>query len=51
VSSTLFCQQAAARAVGLPAGWQPMGAVGVGYPAAPPAGRPDRDPGQFTLRL
>jgi coenzyme F420-0:L-glutamate ligase / coenzyme F420-1:gamma-L-glutamate ligase len=51
VSSTLFCQQTAAAAAGLPPGWEPMGAVGVGHPAAPAPGRPDRDPGQFTLRL
>jgi coenzyme F420-0:L-glutamate ligase / coenzyme F420-1:gamma-L-glutamate ligase len=50
VSSTLFCREAAAGALGLPADWEPMGTVGVGYPAAPAAVRPDRDPGQFTVR-
>jgi coenzyme F420-0:L-glutamate ligase/coenzyme F420-1:gamma-L-glutamate ligase len=49
VSSTLFCQPVAARALGLPAGWEPMGAIGVGHPAAPPRARPDRDPDGFTL--
>jgi coenzyme F420-0:L-glutamate ligase/coenzyme F420-1:gamma-L-glutamate ligase len=43
VSSTLFCQPVASAAMGLPADWEPMGAVGVGYPAAPPPPRPDRD--------
>jgi coenzyme F420-0:L-glutamate ligase/coenzyme F420-1:gamma-L-glutamate ligase len=51
VSSTLFCQPVAARALGLPPGWEPMGAIGVGHPAAPPRPRPDRDPDGFTLTL
>jgi coenzyme F420-0:L-glutamate ligase / coenzyme F420-1:gamma-L-glutamate ligase len=50
VSSTLFCRAATAAALGLPPGWEPMGAVGVGYPAAPAADRPARDPDQFTVR-
>ncbi len=51
VSSTLFCRDAAAGALGLPPDWEPMGAVGVGHPAAPAPDRPDRDPDQFMLRL
>ena len=51
VSSTLFCQQVAAGSLGLPSGWEPMGAVGVGHPAAPPPPRPDRDPDQFLITL
>jgi coenzyme F420-0:L-glutamate ligase/coenzyme F420-1:gamma-L-glutamate ligase len=51
VSSTLFCQPVAARALSLPSGWEPMGAIGVGHPAAPPRPRPDRDPDSFTLTL
>jgi coenzyme F420-0:L-glutamate ligase/coenzyme F420-1:gamma-L-glutamate ligase len=51
VSSTLFCQPVAAAALGLPPGWEPMGAIGVGHPAAPPRPRPDRDPDGFTLTL
>jgi coenzyme F420-0:L-glutamate ligase / coenzyme F420-1:gamma-L-glutamate ligase len=51
VSSTLFCQEVAARSLGLPPGWEPMGAVGVGHAAAPPRPRPDRDPGRFLLTL
>jgi coenzyme F420-0:L-glutamate ligase / coenzyme F420-1:gamma-L-glutamate ligase len=48
VSSTLFCQPVAREALRLPADWEPMGAVGVGYPAAPPAPRPDRDISAFV---
>ena len=49
VSSTLFCRDAAAAALDLPAAFEPMGTIGVGYPAAPAPTRPDREPGQFTL--
>jgi coenzyme F420-0:L-glutamate ligase/coenzyme F420-1:gamma-L-glutamate ligase len=51
VSSTLFCPQVAAGSLGLPAGWEPMGAVGVGHPAAPPRPRPERDPESFLITL
>jgi coenzyme F420-0:L-glutamate ligase / coenzyme F420-1:gamma-L-glutamate ligase len=51
VSSTLFCRDVTASALGLPADWEPMGAIGVGHPAAPASERPPRDPGDFTLRL
>lgn len=49
VSSTMFCRPVTARALSLPAGWEPMGAVGVGHPAAPARDRPPRDPGDFML--
>jgi coenzyme F420-0:L-glutamate ligase/coenzyme F420-1:gamma-L-glutamate ligase len=49
VSSTLFCGPVAAAALDLPAGWEPMGAVGVGHPAAAPPPRPDRDPASFSI--
>jgi coenzyme F420-0:L-glutamate ligase/coenzyme F420-1:gamma-L-glutamate ligase len=51
VSSTMFCRPVAATALGLPDGWQPMGAVGVGHPAAAPPSRPPRDPADFMLTL
>jgi len=49
ISSTLFCQEVAARAMDLPAGWRPMGAVAVGHPAEQARPRPPRDPGDFLL--
>jgi len=51
VSSTMFCRPIAAAALSLPAGWEPMGAVGVGHPAAPARDRPPRDPDDFMLTL
>jgi coenzyme F420-0:L-glutamate ligase / coenzyme F420-1:gamma-L-glutamate ligase len=49
ISSTLFCQEVAARAMDLPDGWLPMGAVAVGHPAEKARSRPPRDPGDFVL--
>ncbi len=49
VSSTLFCGPVAATALGLPAGWEPMGAIGVGHAAAPPAPRQPLDPESFLI--
>jgi len=49
ISSTLFCQDVAVRAMDLPEGWRPMGAIAVGHPAEQARPRPPRDPGDFLL--
>jgi coenzyme F420-0:L-glutamate ligase / coenzyme F420-1:gamma-L-glutamate ligase len=49
VSSTMFCRPVVTKALGLPEGWEPMGAVGVGHPAAPAPDRPPRDPADFMI--
>jgi len=51
VSSTMFCRDTVREVLELPPGWDPMGAVAVGRPAAPAAERPARDPEDFiTVR-
>ncbi|WP_405777464.1 coenzyme F420-0:L-glutamate ligase [Streptomyces sp. NBC_01538] len=47
VSSTMFCRDVVREVLGLPAGWDPMGAVAVGHPAQVPPARVDRDAGEF----
>jgi coenzyme F420-0:L-glutamate ligase/coenzyme F420-1:gamma-L-glutamate ligase len=49
VSSTMFCRETTRRSLSLPGEWDPMGAVGVGHPAAPAPDRPPRDPGSFLV--
>jgi coenzyme F420-0:L-glutamate ligase/coenzyme F420-1:gamma-L-glutamate ligase len=49
VSSALFCGPVARAALDLPAGWEPMGTIGVGHAAAPPRPRPDRSPEDYLI--
>ncbi|MFE4862508.1 coenzyme F420-0:L-glutamate ligase [Streptomyces sp. NPDC056670] len=47
VSSTMFCRDVVRDALGLPEGWDPMGAVAVGRAAEPPRERPGREASAF----
>lgn len=49
VSSTMFCPELVRQTLELPADWEPMGAVAVGYPDAPAPPRADRDLDLFVL--
>ncbi|MFF3947170.1 coenzyme F420-0:L-glutamate ligase [Streptomyces sp. NPDC001902] len=47
VSSTMFCRDVVREVLDLPEDWDPMGAVAVGRPAAPPKERPGRSAEAF----
>lgn len=51
VSSTMFCRDVVREVLGLPQGWDPMGAVAVGHAAGAPRQRPARTAESFIVSL
>jgi coenzyme F420-0:L-glutamate ligase/coenzyme F420-1:gamma-L-glutamate ligase len=49
VSSAMFCKDVVRSVLDLPDDWDPMGAIAVGHPAAPPTSRPHRPTEDFRL--
>jgi coenzyme F420-0:L-glutamate ligase/coenzyme F420-1:gamma-L-glutamate ligase len=47
LSTSIFCSEEAARALGLDAGWQAVGCVVAGYASAAQAQRGEVDPSPF----
>jgi coenzyme F420-0:L-glutamate ligase/coenzyme F420-1:gamma-L-glutamate ligase len=49
VSSTVFCPEVVQDVLGVPADWQPLGTIAVGYPSTAASVRPPRDVQDFLF--
>ncbi|OBH00566.1 coenzyme F420-0:L-glutamate ligase [Mycobacterium sp. E2699] len=50
IGSTIFAAELVRAELGLPADWEPLGAIAIGYAEEPPAPRAAADPGDLLIR-
>ncbi|MFA7265349.1 MAG: coenzyme F420-0:L-glutamate ligase [Candidatus Nanopelagicales bacterium] len=51
ISSSIFCPEVVRDELNLPADWQPLGGIAIGYPLNPAKDRPARSPADFITQL
>jgi coenzyme F420-0:L-glutamate ligase/coenzyme F420-1:gamma-L-glutamate ligase len=50
IGSTIFTPALVRAELDLPADWEPLGAIAIGYPSEPPEPRPPAEVGELLVR-